>query len=356
MLTHEERDWVNEDLAAHVGLTSTIGNFILITFPGPYKTELGSIPVNLSTIEDQATWVVDACLSSRWRLNPSLLASLLQKLVNQGGKGRLAPILTRVQAQEDPNPDPFLAQWVMANQPFLGRLPLRTAAKQVIENFAQPILRVWGPSKTGKTYTTELLNHVMSESRVDLHVVSVEVTPESGPSYTVDELAQDLSLPMVNADRFPERSSSSYAKELCRWLIRNVHRQPGIWVFVLDGFAQKELADEVTDFIQALAQYIVKPEYSRRLRLILLDFDEAPMSGNWRAKTMDDQLTAGAITAIDIESCLTEFNTRMLAANRPDKAIQPADIPSVAHMMLLNSSSASCPLQKLYDDLLTIAR
>src|ERR1035441_246045 len=99
MLTHEERDWVIEDLAAHVGLTSTIGNFILITFPGPYKTELGSIPVNLSTIEDQATWVVDACLSSRWRLNPSLLGSLLQKLINQGGKGSIPVNLSTIEDQ-----------------------------------------------------------------------------------------------------------------------------------------------------------------------------------------------------------------------------------------------------------------
>jgi hypothetical protein len=143
---------------------------------------------------------------------------------------------------------------------------------------------------------------------------------------------------------------------LCRWLIRNVHRQPGIWVFVFDGFAQKELVDEVIDFIQALAQYVIKPEYSRKLRLILLDFEQPPMTGNWRAKTMDDPLTSGAITVTDIESCLAEFNTRMLAAKRPEKAIQPADVQSVARMMLMNSSTAPCPLQKLYDDLLTIAR
>jgi len=353
MLTREERIWVIDDLSDHVGLTSTIGGLITTVFPGATRTELGSLPLDLTTVPDQAAWVVDSCLTNRWRLNPSLLELLLVKLVNLGGKGRLAPILSRVHSGIDPNPNPFSTLWVLADQPFLDRASLRVSAKQLVENVAKPVLRVFGPPKSGKTYTTELFSYVMQEGRPDLHVVPVRLAPGTAASYDVEELAESLTLSMEKTEPLPSRSSSSYPGALCRWLIRNAAKNTGLWVFVLDGFAQPDLKSEVVELVQILAQQIAVPEFARKLRLVLLRFDK-PLSGNWRAKTIDDFLLIN-VTQQDIENCLTEFNHRMLARMRPEKTIKPAEIPVLAAAMLARSNAAACFLQNLYDELVALA-
>lgn len=353
MLTREERDWVIDDLADHVGLTSPIGGLITIVFTGTTRTELGNLPLDLTTVPDQAAWVVDSCLTSRWRLAPSLLELLLTRLVNRGGKGRLAPILARVQSGIDPNPDPFTTRWVLADQPFLDRATLRVTAKQLIENVARPVLRVFGPPQSGKTYTTELFSYVMQEARPDMHVVPVKLAPGTAASYEVEELAENLTLSMVNTEPLPARSSSSYPGTLCRWLIRNATKNTGLWVFVLDGFAQPDLKPEVVELVQLLAQQVAIPEFARKLRLILLHFDQ-PLTGNWRAKTIDDLLNIH-VTQQDIEDCLTEFNHRMLGRNRPEKTIKTGDIPKLAAAMLARSNAAASFLQNLYDELVALA-
>jgi hypothetical protein len=354
MLTRVERDWVIEDLADHVGLSSPIGGLIRTVFAGPNRAELGNLPLDLATVPDQAAWVVDSCLTSRWRLNPSLLELLLLRLVNQGGKGRLAYLLPRVQARTDANPDPFNALWVLADQPFQDRASLRVAPRHVIENSARPILRVFGPPKSGKSYTTELFSFVMQESRPDLHVVPVQLAPGTAASYEVEELADSLTLSMEKADPLPKRSNSSYPGALSRWLIRNANRNPGVWVFVLDGFAQPDLKPEVIELVQLLAQQVAIPEFAKKLRLILLHFDQ-PLTGNWRAKTIDDSLQAGGITTQDITNCLTDFNSKMLTLNHPEKMIKAEDIPVVAAQMLTRSSTAASVLQYIYDELMALA-
>src|SRR5215831_252680 len=150
MLTASERKQVIDELSDHVGFTP-MGSFISIVFVGDDRKELGSLPVDLNNISDQAAWVVNSCLASCWRRSPSLLELLLERMVVQGGKGALAPVLARVRRKEDPNPDPFATLWVLSNQPFLDRVPLRSAAKRLVEEITHPILRVNGPSLSGKT-------------------------------------------------------------------------------------------------------------------------------------------------------------------------------------------------------------
>src|SRR3954462_14033781 len=124
MLTNQERNEVIQALAQHLGLIQ-IGPLLQVVFSAADRRELGERPLDLNTATDQATWLADACIASRWRLNPSLLESLLNRLVNNAGVGALAPVLTRVQQKIDPNPDPFQTFWVLANQPFLSRPELR---------------------------------------------------------------------------------------------------------------------------------------------------------------------------------------------------------------------------------------
>lgn len=357
MLLKNERDDVITHLSNHVGLTNSMGALITIVFSGPDRVALGNLPLNLNTVADQAVWVVDACLSSRWNRNPSLLEQLLTRLINQGGIGSLAPIRARVRNGVDPNPDPFQSLWVLADQPFLARGPLRTAARSLVEDVNQPILRVNGPSLSGKTYTTELLSFVMMESRPDLHVVPVELAPGTAPMYEVEELADSLALSMSHRAAIPARSNSSYPRALVRWLISTANQNSGIWIFVLDGFGQPNVRAEVLEFIQGLAQSVSIPEHARKLRLVLLHFDQ-PLTGNWRARTVDDgPLLLDRVTSNDLVDCLTAFNSKMKALNKTAKMIDPAEIPKLAAGMIANwNQTPGSQLPFLYQELLAIAR
>lgn len=357
MLTREERDRVIAELGDHVAPPNSIGNFIRITFvDAPDRVELGDLPLDLNRVSEQASWLVDACLSSRWRRSPSLLERVLDKLITAGKGGLEFPaLLTRVQQKIDPNPDPFATFWVLAQQPFLSRPDLRKAARNLVEGVNQPILRVNGPSQSGKTYTTELFSFVMTEIRPELHVVPVALAPGTGPTYKVEELADSLTLTMPNTDPFPQRSTSSYPKALARWLVRNVNRNPGLWVFVLDGFGQQNVQDEVIEFIHLLAQYVITPEYARKMRLVLLHF-EKDLVGNWRAWTVDDgPLLPNGVTTQDLIDCLVAYNAQMQAQNQPAKMIAPADIPDIANDMIAAAKKEPYQLKSLYEQLRTIA-
>jgi hypothetical protein len=355
MLTRIEREQVIDELSDHVGPGGSMGPLITILFQGSDRAELGSLPLDLNSTRDQAAWLVDSCLANRWRLNPSLLELLLTRLIIQGGKGGLQSLLVRVQAHVDPNPDPYMALWVLADQPFLARDPLRNAAKQLIEDGTRPILRVNGPKSSGKSYTVELLSYVMQISRPDIHVVPVLLAEGTGPSYELEELAESLVLSMEKTDPLPPRSNSSYPAALCRWLIRNVNKNPGIWIFVLDGFGQPNLTNDVGEMIYQLAQQIGMPEFARKMRLVLLHFDR-PLKGNWRARTLDDGLQLGGITQKHMEDCLREFNRKMAGLGKISKMVQAAEIPILAASMLGRCGGAgTSQLPNLYEELLALA-
>jgi len=182
MLTRQERTDIIGALAQHL-VQTPIGTLITLVFSLPDRKELGEMPLTLIVPTDQATWIVDACMTSKWRRNPSLMELLLNRLANQPGMPDFSAVLARVKLKEDPNPDPFQSFWVMANQPFLARPDLRKAAKDLLESVNQPILRVNGPSKSGKSYTTELFNFVMNtDSWPDLHVVPAKLSVGNGPT------------------------------------------------------------------------------------------------------------------------------------------------------------------------------
>lgn len=351
MLKTDERDEVIAALSDYAAPPNSVGALIRTVFSTPDRAELGDLPLDLLTVTDQATWLVDACLLSRWRRTPSLLEQLLSGLVVRG-KGQLEELVTRVQNKIDPNPNLFNSFWVLAHQPFLSRPQLRRAARDLVESVNQPILRVYGPSQSGKTYTRELFNYVKETGRVELHVAPADLAEGAGPTYTVVDLAEMLALPMKNTDPLPERNASSYPRALVRWLVRNMNRNPGLWIFVLDGFGQPDVQDEVIEFINQLAQLMFSPEYSRKMRLVLLHFDK-DLIGNWRAWTADDgPLALNGVTVNDVIDCLTAFNEKMRIENQPTRIIEPSEIPVLASAMLANAQTEPFLLPSLYSQLM----
>lgn len=356
MLTPDERRLVIEELADHLGPTGDVRQLVTVIFAPNHKDLLLILPTNVTAIVDQAQFVVDHCLDSRWTYNPSLMELLLIRLVSTGGKGNLAPIRDRVQAGTDPNPNVYKTLWVLAGQPFIDRKNLRAKLQQFVEMSDRPILRVWGVRGAGKSYTSELLNYVMQKARPDIHVASASLAIGNGPSYDAMELAETLALAFSPDENIPERRNSSYAGALMRWIVRNTLKKPGLWIYVLDGFGQPDVKDETRELVQLLAQQVCAPEFSRRLRLMLLDYDAA-LPGNWRAKTLDDNLLrAAAVQRQDLMDCLAAYNTEMLGQGRPHKVIEPAQLGSLADALLQRAPNAPPDqLRHIYDQLVDLA-
>lgn len=356
MLTPEERRQVIDELTDVVGLTGDVRQFIRLALGVNQKELLVDIPTNCTLIPDQAEFVVDYCLQNRWKVRPSLMELVLARLVNSG-KANLVLLRDRVHSGTDPNPNAYKTLWVLADQPFIDRKNLRTKLAQLVEMSDRPILRVTGVRGSGKSYTAELLGYVMARARGDVHLASATLTDGNGPSYEAAELAESLAVAFTPDEQLPERRNSSYPGALSRWIVRNTLKKSGTWIYLLDGFGQKDVMDETRELVHLLAQYVSSPEFSRRLRLLLLDYDR-PLTGNWRAKTLDDTLPEPAgIQQQDLVDCLAEYNQRVLAEGRPQKAIQPADLPVLAAALIQRASaSPQEQLRQIYDELLALAQ
>jgi hypothetical protein len=110
--------------------------------------------------------------------------------------------------------------------------------------------------------------------------------------------------------------------------------------------------------VQNLAKQILAPEIARRVRLALLDYGDQGLTGNWRAKTLDDNLPGpAALTDRDLVACLTEHNARMRSNGKPWKAIDPAEVPTLASALLARAPVDPCKrLKGIYDELLGIGQ
>ncbi len=360
MLEQTESQRVIEALANHLANEGNVREMIRLTFSPNHKPLLLELPTDMNAPADQALLIVNQCLVSGWSLVPSLLELLLIRLVDRAGEGWLAPIRDRVHDKIDPNVALFSTCWVVANQPFFDRSEIRKAAKNLLANNQRPILRVNGPDKSGKSYTAEYLSYVLQKARPDVYVAVAKLPKGSGPSYEVTELAEQLTLPMPENGPTPARTTASYSTALCRWIIKTAGKKPGMWVLILDGFGQKLVRSEVTELVQKLAQQILEPEISKRMRLVLLDYDLplGDLESTWKAKTVDDAAPdPSSIKSEHLVECLNAHNERMRREGRVNKVIAPGEIARLADDLLARApADKTLRLKALYDELFRVGQ
>jgi hypothetical protein len=299
------------------------------TYFGPDATALlKEIPANLSTYDEYANEVIIYCLQSRWAIDPSLMETLLVKLLSDGlseGTTEMIGVLDRGRLRIDPNDACYDALWVLNNQPFLNRHTLRPLLKDFLRSNDRSLLRISGQG-AGRTYTKELFDYLATQIE-GLHCVPIELKAKSAPSYKVQTLAAEMLNPM--GEDVPASSSSSDAAELSRLFLRTIKKQPGIWLFVLDGFGQEDVHPDLKDLIEILAAKCITPEYRRKMRLILVNFD-AEFEGILPAAIADDDIPLPSVTRSDLVDCLTQLNVL-----RVKEGLAPLDgVSTIADAML----------------------
>jgi hypothetical protein len=306
MLTRDETREVTDAVATVLSNEGDVRAFISTVFTGNDTELLRDLPMNLVIALQQAQFIVNYCLGSRWSKNPSMLEQLLDKLVNNYSY-RFVVQLDRVRAKTDPNPDPVVALWLASHMPFFSRKLLRPVLMCLVSSDTQPILRVVGPQadgdECGKSYTAELIQHIR-DARTDLRIAPARIEKGLGPSVTAEEVAMALVAPTGKELKLPERSSSSYAKILCFWILNQSMSTPDRWIYVLDGFDQPDVQNETKELVNALARELTGGEYRKRIRMVLVAYS-SPLLGVPEVKILKEEVPpATAVTTVEIADCL----------------------------------------------------
>jgi hypothetical protein len=194
-----------------------------------------------STLSDEiAELTVNACLKSRWELNPSLLEMLLDDLVNKRGAA-FNDILKRVREHIDPNPSLYEETWLTGRHPFIDRREFRKHLQSLVDDDTRPVLRVSSVADSfGQTYSLLFLRHLKSRLPRTVKMISVELSEGTGPSYQVSDLLDEVRSQLGVNEDIPPRTTSAYHIEAARWVLRHLMADPGQsqWWLVLDGFGQ----------------------------------------------------------------------------------------------------------------------
>jgi len=334
---------------------------VIATFSARSSAILRDLPTNLTIPGQQAEFLLSFCLDKRWPFPPekSLLEVLLTALVN-GGWTSLAPLRDRVRLGEtaDPNPDPVKALWVRDTMPFFSRDKMRPIVKTLLGADAQPIMKIVGPEKSGKSYTRELIDHVCAATRRDVRVVTAEVAKGAGPSYAVEFLAETLVTPTIrDVSLRPARTASSYPAALCRWVLNAAIQSPGRWIYVLDGFDQIDLQEETRQLVQALAQQIGGVgEFRKRMRLILIDYEANLPSVHLGALLKDHVPAPSTVTSNDIAACLAVHYDDLAMRGRSKGVLGSNGLTQAAQALLTEASTNGSPSLQALNDMLTQLR
>jgi hypothetical protein len=317
VLTTDERDQVEVEFATALAGQLNPRSLVEVVFKAEANPILLDLPP-LAGARDIASFVIDACLMSRWTRNPALLDLLLEYLVTSRGIGALQVVLVRVREQVDPNPSVYDSTWVLGKRPFFGRRDLRKRVQRLIEENGRPILRVSAvPESFGRTYSRYFLEHLEDCLPGTVHVLFVALSAGTGPSYQVADLLETVGSQLGVQERIAERTDSSYPNAAARWMLRHIMSRPGRWLIVFDGFGQMGLNAEVRETIEALAAMVPSGQYRFHVRLVLLDYPHQ-LPGITPADVFEEILKPTArVARADLTPCLVDWD-----AERKRRGIQ----------------------------------
>lgn len=203
--------------------------------------------------------------------------------------------------------DPFDAIMLTNKQPFLGRAAVRAHLRGLMQNSPpRPVVVVNGLGGAGKTYTTELINHVCRIHN-DIVPCHIEVPDEQGISIGPADLARDIVIQLGgDVDKMPPQQTNMdrWAQELAIWIVNNAQKSGYKHWIILDGFNTTELRRDTLPLIVKLSLQLTRGMASRLHRLILMDFDHTSLPitpGNIAIETipgLGKAVVAGFVTQL----------------------------------------------------------
>ncbi len=343
MLSESDSAAVSASIARWISDVGDVRQVVRMTFLINPQEILLELPVAAALPADNAASLLAAVFRRGWPANPgqaSLLEIMLEALIQTRAELALQPIRLAVQQRVDPYAAHFQSRWLLAGQPFFDRALIRNSLQTVLATVDTPILLVNGPRFSGKSYTGEFISYLAAQDMPNLNFVMVRVKTDNSASYTLEDLALELTALVSTETPLQAGNGSSRARIACNWIVRNLARQQGTWVLVLDGLGDPNLPSDVRQLVECLSDTVLLPQFVKRMRLILLDY--APLlPGNGARRSLEEVLPAPtAVDVPDIEDCLHARNAWIAAGGTNAKPIDPAAIPQLAGALI-----AQCPTE-----------
>jgi hypothetical protein len=177
---------------------------------------------------------------------------------------------------------------------FVDRDILRQALKELSPNPPTPIHAVNGPSRSGKSYTLQLVDYVIAKQPT-IERASIDIHDEQHALYRPGDLARGIMYLLNRNDdlkHMPKEADASsaarWAKDLCLWLVGIANTSRKTWVITLDGFYHPDLPTETKDMVRQLLKQATSA--GSPLRIVLIDYSDDLVTPDVRKWVQSEQL------------------------------------------------------------------
>lgn len=362
MLTPVESAQVQEVLTEILAISGGRAYFQTV-FGGPeFMVALGALAGPASSDQQVAAAAILACKNREWLDNPSWLEMLLDAVRKEGQTGGvktvpdISAIINRVHKKINILDDVWDAHWLQNGLPFLDRSGLRDTLKEIWRADGRSILRIEGDSRSGKTYSNELLEHASMSMNWAFRVIKVEV--EKGSEIGMDALVLsqilvgEMGFPITpDATIVPDRNVPSIPL-LQTWILSTARASKARWWLFLDGFSSLPKTNSARQLIQGLAEKIANSSFREVLRLILSDYNE-PLSRVSTAKVAFDS----ADTQIPETSAMTAVSQCLNKLFRELQRVpQEGQLDSLAHVILQPVPADKSWMETVHQRLTAVAK
>jgi hypothetical protein len=297
MLTEQEREAVTQAIGLFLASQSEARPVVTaLVDDQQFALHLPDPPVR--TPMHWARAIVEYCEADSWSHLPPWLFNLLSNLPPNWPE--LGPVVERIKAAPPrwvgpAASDPLDVIWLTrVGMPFVNRRALRDHIRRMSPPAAPgsgpgdkgpAVLVVTGPGRSGRSYTVELLHHLVRERRAAAMVMPaaerppmpavgvVAIPPKMGSSMTPELLAEQLAEVMLAPDvdlpadiATPDRMS----QYLSQWVLEQATATGKEWWLVLDGLDDADLNDQTMGFVGKLAEQVALRAGAPRVRLVLI--------------------------------------------------------------------------------------
>lgn len=343
MLTEQERRAVTLAIGEHLAVVGPDYSVIGALVGDIDFTIRLAAPSPPSPIQWART-IVKQCEDDAWAHVPPYLVNLLGNLPPAWPE--LSVVMDRIKS---PPPGcigsaantPVDVLWLArVGMPFVDRGPLRDHLKRMrlpASTATPAVLAISGPAVSGRSFTVELLHHLVREDLAEAMLVPaaqrpaegavgvVAIPSKEGASMTPQVLA-DLFAEVMLAPRFIAPANADTPDRISQYLSERVFRRAidtgHSWWLVLDGLDDPDLSDHIIGFVGKLAEQVTQHTAEPPVRLVLIGCPQKVV--DILPKTRLAQETLSQVGELD----LNEFFAQLLIAggisNPPELAVRLA--------------------------------
>jgi hypothetical protein len=179
---------------------------------------------------------------------------------------------------------------------FINRRPLRDALRLLANTAVTRVIAVNGPSRSGKTYSYELMSHLSAKLN-KFEIATVDLVDETHAKFRPNFLARSTVRQMgrnASVVSIPKEEDSStptrWIRDLCDWLVGEVKDHGKPVLVVLDGFRHPDLPQETREMVKELVNRAATGPVS--LRVALLDYSDELLPPLAAERTRKEIITA----------------------------------------------------------------